>query len=120
MLALSIKQPWAWLIVNGYKDVENRDWSTRFRGQFLVHAGKTFDMPGYSFIITHWPEIVMPNIGDFLLGGIVGQAEIYDCVDFHESAWFMGEYGFLIRNAKPLPFVPLRGQLGFFNVEVQP
>jgi hypothetical protein len=43
MKALSIMQPWAWLIVNGLKDIENRKWSTDFRGEFLVHAGKTYD-----------------------------------------------------------------------------
>lgn len=37
MKALSILQPWAWLIVNGNKDIENRNWHTRFRGRFLVH-----------------------------------------------------------------------------------
>ena len=39
MKALSIKQPWAWLICAGYKDIENRDWSTKFRGRIYVHAG---------------------------------------------------------------------------------
>ena len=39
--ALSIRQPWAWLIVNGHKDIENRDWPTNFRGRLLVHAGQT-------------------------------------------------------------------------------
>ena len=41
MKALSVHQPWAWLIVNGIKIVENRSWSTEFRGRFLVHAGLT-------------------------------------------------------------------------------
>ncbi|WP_229215634.1 ASCH domain-containing protein [Duganella sp. CY15W] len=40
MKALSIRQPWAWLIVNGYKDIENRSWSTNVRGKVLVHASK--------------------------------------------------------------------------------
>ena len=40
MKALSIRQPWAWLIVNGYKDIENRTWSTDFRGRVYVHAGR--------------------------------------------------------------------------------
>lgn len=40
MLALSIRQPWAWLIINGGKDIENRDWPTKFRSRILVHAGK--------------------------------------------------------------------------------
>src|SRR3972149_11819690 len=43
MKALSIIQPWAWLIVHGHKPVENRRWPTSFRGQFLIHAGKKFD-----------------------------------------------------------------------------
>ena len=37
--AISIRQPWAWLIVNGYKDVENRIWATSLRGRVLIHAG---------------------------------------------------------------------------------
>lgn len=40
MKALSIRQPWAWLIVHGGKDIENRSWHTKFRGRFLVHAAK--------------------------------------------------------------------------------
>jgi hypothetical protein len=40
MLALSIKQPWSWLIVFGHKDIENRSWPTRYRGRFLIHAGR--------------------------------------------------------------------------------
>lgn len=33
-----IRQPWAWLIVNGYKDIENRSWHTRYRGKLLIQA----------------------------------------------------------------------------------
>ncbi|MNQ62267.1 ASCH domain protein [compost metagenome] len=40
MKALSIRQPWAWLIIHGGKDVENRSWHTKHRGRFLVHAAK--------------------------------------------------------------------------------
>lgn len=40
MIALSIRQPWAWLILNGWKDIENRDWTTRVRGRILIHAAK--------------------------------------------------------------------------------
>jgi hypothetical protein len=41
MKALSIQQPWAWAIIHAGKRVENRTWSTRFRGPFFIHAGKT-------------------------------------------------------------------------------
>jgi hypothetical protein len=37
--AISIRQPRAWLIVNGYKDVENRIWAANVRGRVLIHAG---------------------------------------------------------------------------------
>jgi hypothetical protein len=39
--AISIRQPWAWLIVNGYKDVKNRIWAANLRGRVLIHAGAT-------------------------------------------------------------------------------
>ncbi|WP_234838619.1 ASCH domain-containing protein [Sinorhizobium meliloti] len=42
-LAISIMQPWAWLIVNGHKDIENRDWPTKSRGPVAIHAGKKVD-----------------------------------------------------------------------------
>lgn len=41
MKAITIKQPWASLIVSGLKDIENRTWKTNFRGRVLIHAGKT-------------------------------------------------------------------------------
>jgi hypothetical protein len=41
MKAITIKQPWAFLIVEGVKDIENRTWKTNFRGRVLIHASKT-------------------------------------------------------------------------------
>jgi hypothetical protein len=51
-------------------------------------------------------------------GGIVEEAEITDCVDHHDSPWFEGSYGNVLANARPLPFIPCRGMLGFFVPEV--
>ncbi len=39
-VALSLRQPWAWLVVSGHKDVENRVWRAAYRGPLLIHAGK--------------------------------------------------------------------------------
>jgi hypothetical protein len=50
------------------------------------------------------------------MGGIVGQAELVGCVTESSSRWFCGPYGFVIRDARPLPFKPCRGALGFFKV----
>jgi hypothetical protein len=37
---LSLRQPWG-LVVNGYKDIENRSWRTNHRGPLLIHASST-------------------------------------------------------------------------------
>lgn len=117
MKAISIRQPLAYLIVNGYKDVENRSWPTSFRGKVLIHAGKKFENETYYNVIKKL-KIKLPPIEDFELGGIVGEAEIVDCVEKSKSKWFSGSYGFVMKNAKRKRFKPLKGQLGFFNVEV--
>lgn len=128
-LALSIQQPWAWLIVNGWKDIENRTWRHRFRGQVLIHAGKTLDEEASDALLANdhpaggleMPEGLCEAYIDAFpeverqRGGIVGVAEITDCVDRHASPWFVGPHGFLLRNARPLDFAPCRGALGFFD-----
>ena len=115
-IALSIRQPWASLIVNGHKDIENRSWSTKFRGKFLVHAGKRFDGEGYEWVQDNF-RITLPERGEFQRGGIVGVAELVDCVERHRSKWFSGDYGFVLKNARRLRFYPMPGRLGFFKVD---
>lgn len=114
MKALSIQQPWAWLIVRGSKDIENRSWHTDFRGRFLIHAGKTVDWPAYFDLLNADPET--PSTFEMGMGGIVGVAKLDRVVVQHPSRWFQGPCGFVLENRRPTPFVPLRGRLGFFNV----
>jgi hypothetical protein len=121
MKALSIKQPWAWLIANDFKDIQHRDWRypPKFRGPFLIHAGKRPAILDDRFIkLCHRRRIEIPE--DLPLGGIVGQAEIVDVVTASRSPWFFGPLGFVLKNARPLPFMPRRGQLGFFDVDHRP
>lgn len=124
MTALSIRQPWAWLIVNGYKSIENRSWAARFRGRLLIHAGKAmtadewFDAFGFARSII--PRIPFPHYSDFQRGGIVGEAELVDCVSESSDPWFAGPYGFVLKNQKALPFRPCRGALGFFQCSESP
>jgi hypothetical protein len=61
-------------------------------------------------------DIALPPFADLERGGIVGEAEIVDCVRESASPWFFGTYGFVLRNARALPFKPWRGELGFFEV----
>ena len=114
MKALSIRQPWAWLILHG-KDVENRTWRTTFRGKFLIHASLTFDNEAYETLKEC--GVKMPVKDKFKRGGIVGRAELVDCVDRSNSPWFLGPHGFVLENARPLPFRKCKGRLNFFNVK---
>lgn len=113
MKALSIRQPWAWLIANGLKPVENRGWYTAFRGPFLIHASKTIDYDGVTWV-RRAIAIELPS--SFALGGIVGKAVLTGCVEELESIWFFGPQGFLIAEPKPLPLIECPGRLGFFDV----
>lgn len=119
MIALSIRQPWAWLILHAGKDIENRDWATKFRGRFLIHAGKGMTRDEYASACDFAAQCGVSNIpaADLLQrGGIVGSVELVDCVEQSDSPWFMGEQGFVLRDPKPLQFVPWKGQLSFFDV----
>lgn len=122
--ALSIRQPWAWLIVNGHKDIENRDWATPFRGRFLVHASKTITRKGYDqcraeceHFLPFTSRYNWPAFEDLQLGGFVGWSTVEDCVRDHPSPWKQPDsFGFVLRDSRPIPFVPWKGRLGWFNV----
>jgi hypothetical protein len=114
MKALSVRQPWAWLIVNDFKPVENRTWRTKFRGRVYFHAGKKLDKEAVEDLKETYPDLPWPE--KFELGGIVGEARIVDCVTDSDSEWFDGKFGFVTKDAKPLPFISYKVQLGFFDV----
>jgi hypothetical protein len=114
---LSIRQPYAWLIVRGIKPVENRTWLTTFRGRVLIHAGVTYTKRDFAEDFECYREQGYPTTRDDLVGGIVGEAVIVDCVKAHPSTFFHGPYGFVLERAKSFPkLIPFRGRLGFFGV----
>lgn len=122
ILCLSIRQPWAYLIVQGYKDIENRNWYTNFRGKFLIHAPKTFDEEGYCWLFKQRQNLNishLPSRSSFYRGGIVGKATLINCVTYLDNKWFFGPYGFVLQNAQPLPFIPMKGKQKFFEIGMQ-
>ena len=126
MKALSIRQPWAWLIVNGYKDVENRSWRTKYRGQVLIHASAAKpskeDMrtaAAILFKLRGWSRH-LPDRDSFYRGGIIGVATVTDCVVESESPWFFGPVGLQLADAQELPFRPMKGRLSFFETHQRP
>lgn len=90
-------------------------WFTNVRGRVLIHAGKKIDKESIEFLEYEYGVLITPNM--LVTGGIVGSVEIVDCVTSSDSKWFFGKYGFVLRNPIVLPFMPCRGQLGFFEVE---
>jgi hypothetical protein len=128
--ALSIRTPWWWYILHAGKDIENRDWPTRVRGRVLIHASKWWVKEDIARDDWDAEEMAAKAGSNFLLpdwrkireccecrGCIVGSVEIVDCVPQSDSPWFVGDYGFVLRNpvtfAKPIPY---KGALGFFGV----
>ena len=121
MPALSIRQPWAWLITHGYKDVENRTWSTPYRGPLLIHASKSKPAETYrecqGFIDRQGINLELPPLEHLEIGGIVGECTLIDIVTHSPSKWAMaGQYHLVLGNARSLDFRPLKGQQGLFRV----
>lgn len=108
MKALTLKQPWASLIIYGYngtfRDIENRDWAlpSWIKGKRVaIHSSKTKDMSEWDGAIDMCYERGLPNFDivpmEFPLGCILGTVLIADCVRESESPWFVGDYGFVLR-----------------------
>lgn len=133
MKALSIQQPWAWLIAAGHKDYENRTWHTSFTGRIYIHAGKkiaTRDDREWAKHLLHLSANAdgdetfigfVESIGNPVnRGAIIGEVDIVGCDHIEVPyMWNYGPHGFRLENAELYAEpIPLRGQLGFFNVDL--
>jgi len=110
MKVLSIRQPWAFLILTGGKDIENRSWNTKFRGRFLIHASKRVDRAAIAKFVENGG-----NPDDLIHGAVIGSAELVDVVKQSDSKWFEGPFGFVLKDVKPERIRWVKGQLGFFD-----
>jgi hypothetical protein len=113
---LSVRQPWAWLICAGIKDVENRDWRGFYTGPLLIHASKTVEETDLYWL----KQEGHPIPDDLARGAIIGAAVLTHCTDEISSKWHnWGCFGFYLRNQILFDTpVPWRGQLGFFDVSL--
>jgi len=135
MKALSLRQPWATMIVTGMKAIENRKWKSNYRGSLLIHASKTWDFEGAKYILSVDRSLLgFVDHDDHYKGGIIGKVEMVDCIervkvfdiDFYAlefedpetiTKWFFGPYGFIFKD--PIEFhkpIEYKGQLGIFEV----
>jgi ASCH domain len=127
--ALSLKQPWATLLVYGCKTIEVRRWPTARRGPILIHAARVPDQRHEAWLLLP-PEL---REAAQLLGGIVGSGELTGCIPYrsrelfatdrsrhlNDPSWFQGPvlYGFSFARLKPLPFRAYPGWMRFFPVD---
>lgn len=127
-LALSLKQPWAALVVAGLKSIEIRAWSTERRGRFYIHASKIADARKEAW--THVPKGLMKRAQ--LAGGLIGSVEITGCVEYPTLAAFKADqmlhlndlkwfrpprlFGFVMTRPKIETFHPILGNVKFFSV----
>ena len=119
MKALSLKQPFAELIVSGKKTIELRNWKTKFRGDFFVHASKSPDKDAMKrFGFTNLP-----------LGFIVGKSRLVGVKEYKnesehkkdkdkhlaDSSW--GKFGFILKDSKRIEPISAKGKLGFWGFD---
>jgi len=129
--ALSVRQPWAWAILNG-KPIENRDWRylPSYRGPLLLHAAKGMTAMEYGDAATWIGRVFglkVPKPAQLDRGGLVGACNLVAVIDQKEIMhppispapdvrWFFGPIGLVLADVRPLPFMPYKGALGFFDV----
>jgi hypothetical protein len=134
MKALTIRQPWCHVILYDGKRIENRVWRTHFRGEFLLHASKRIldgDIERARRMVEELngaqASEAIPE--SFPRGGIVGIARLIEVVEPTArrvaSHYPLGidwrwhtrdQFGFVLADVRPLPFMPWKGARLFFDV----
>lgn len=124
MKCLSVSQPFADLIISGKKTIELRNWNTNYRGEFLIHSP----------LKIRTDDVKRLKINKkFVTGAIIGKAQLYDVKKYNTikeikldqkfhfaSKKFQDKtFGFMLKDAKAFRIpIPLKGQLGFFEVDI--
>lgn len=118
-LALTLYQPWATAIVRGAKTIENRGWSTDYRGLLLIHAGKKWDADGAAWIYDTFDLEFGADTS--VRGAIVGAVDLVEVTSDPEEAdpWaFEGSYHWRLGNAIAFETpIPMRGKLGLWSAD---
>lgn len=129
MKALSIKEPYATLIVKGIKKIETRSYKTNYRGPLLIHASKS---KVEKDVLANKDLASFYDIDELSYGGIIGKCEIVDCVYMDEKFleeikkhkveyicgdYKLGRYAWILDKVERLEMIPVRGNLGLWNYD---
>jgi len=127
MKCLSVRQPWASLLVSGIKDVENRSWETQHRGKLLIHASsKRFYEDDLFTIPYEWHNAyfngittgAVPFVEDIPYSAIIGYVTIVDCTEGYDSPWSQEGYNWVMKDAYIFdkPILGVKGKLYLFDI----
>ncbi|MCP4248068.1 MAG: ASCH domain-containing protein [bacterium] len=136
MKALSVNQPWAWLIIHGGKWIENRTWSTTYRGPLAIHAGRSRrwlddwylpDGTGRDCGLRNADcGLTLPRRDDLIFGAVIGLVDLVDCLPSDHprvtgDRWNDGAgWCWVLSNPRPIEPVTCRGRQRLFDVELEP
>jgi hypothetical protein len=130
-IAISLKQPWAALLILGYKTIEIRTWKTRLRGRVIIHASGLPDQRLEAWKLAL--DLAPPEHAELFRqgGGVIGMGDILDCLEYrtpeafsadqerhrNRPEWFRAPmYGYVFANPVRLAFRRFAGNSRLFNV----
>lgn len=135
MKVLTVHEPWAWAFFLAGKDVENRSRPTKYRGPLAIHVSqkrlKEHELNEINNSIIKASgllgSIMTLTADERLRGHIIGIVDVIDCVKLDTSRtvktvtpWAMpGYYHWVINNPRRVKPVPMVGQLGIFERDVE-
>lgn len=114
---LTVQQPWADWIVDGWKPLENRTWQTSYRGRLWIHAGKTIDRGAWAWASKNFSPAFMDQLSaptTPTTGAIIGHVDLCAIDCFSSSPWWTGSFAWTLANPARTTPEPKRGRLGLW------
>jgi hypothetical protein len=119
---LTVKNPWAYLIVSGLKDVENRSWKTNYRGKLLIHTSQIpIKFNSFEIFTPEQIEIIQIkniNFNNLINSAIIGEVELIDCIQNSNSIWAeSGQWHWILTNQEIYkePILNVKGSLSIWK-----
>lgn len=129
---LTLKQPWASLVVEGHKEIETRSWETKYRGELYIHASSKFYFGDLELCrIDRFFKEAIPDPTKVITGAILGKVTLVDCVRTEtldgkiskkEKAfgdYSPGRFAWILENPQQITAFPQRGALGIWSTELR-